>query len=762
MYDGINWETIPVSNNTVIRSLAVDSSGKVYVGAKGDFGYLKYDNAGKTIFSSLLHTIESKDRDFLDIWNIHVVENEIYFQTESKIFKLKNNLVTVINIDNLARRSYSAGNNILMQITGKGLAQLNKDSAILIPGSEIFINKKVLSIVLYANNKLLIGTSNELFVCSFKISNDILVFDHKPKKLKTEAEKILQVNQLYHILKLNDNKYCIGTKGKGAIIIDSIGTILQNINTKNGLLADEVYYSYLDLHNNLWLGLGFGISNINIESPVTYMDETSGIKGTVLSIIKFKGVLYIGTTTGVFYLTNDGFIKISGIYNQVWDFIIIPDQNDTIIKNLYASTSDGLFLIKNNQAINIFDKLAFSFQKSNLFSNRLYIANNSNLIIGRFNQALNIKTVKEINVNAEIRNIVEDELGNLWLATNSSGIIFIKSEFFNNEEHSNSNKYITTYDTSLGLPTLNWNIPHLNKNKIVVATKKGIYTFNKEKNIFEPHIANKAFKNGTRWIYTMQINNGNIWFDSDKGRGILIKQYDGNYILSESAFQPVKSLLGDYGNKNSIYFDGFVTWFGLHKGILRFDKKVSTKYNQEFSVLLKNVFVKSDSVLFSCFLADKNLSNYTNSVPLSHQCNNPTFNYSAPFYISEENITFSYYLEGFDKQWSEWSLKSEKEYTNLPAGEYIFNIKAKNIFEKESEIFKYSFEISAPWYNHILAYFVYFILAFLIILIIVKLNIRRLKLEKINLEKIITERTKKISKQKLQIKILSFNGKKKK
>ena len=62
-------------------------------------------------------------------------------------------------------------------------------------------------------------------------------------------------------------------------------------------------------------------------------------------------------------------------------------------------------------------------------------------------------------------------------------------------------------------------------------------------------------------------------------------------------------------------------------------------------------------------------------------------------------MTYSYWLEGDDESWSKWSPEHKKEYTNLPPGEYVFKVKAKNIFETESEIAEYRFVINKPWFE---------------------------------------------------------------
>ena len=43
-YDGVRWRSIPLPNASVVRSLAKDSTGTIYVGAHAEFGYLSPDS----------------------------------------------------------------------------------------------------------------------------------------------------------------------------------------------------------------------------------------------------------------------------------------------------------------------------------------------------------------------------------------------------------------------------------------------------------------------------------------------------------------------------------------------------------------------------------------------------------------------------------------------------------------------------------------------------------------------------------------------
>src|SRR5437016_6586293 len=46
VYDGVHWQTIRLENRSAVRSLDEDGNGTVYVGARGDFGYLALDESG--------------------------------------------------------------------------------------------------------------------------------------------------------------------------------------------------------------------------------------------------------------------------------------------------------------------------------------------------------------------------------------------------------------------------------------------------------------------------------------------------------------------------------------------------------------------------------------------------------------------------------------------------------------------------------------------------------------------------------------------
>jgi DNA-binding CsgD family transcriptional regulator len=105
---------------------------------------------------------------------------------------------------------------------------------------------------------------------------------------------------------------------------------------------------------------------------------------------------------------------------------------------------------------------------------------------------------------------------------------------------------------------------------------------------------------------------------------------------------------------------------------------------------------------------------------LAHSNNALHFSFSSLFYDESDATKYEYWLEGFEPKWSEYSLQTEKEYTNLPENEYVFHVRAKNIYDVVSEEAVFRFEVLPPWYRTIWAYILYFILYCVVIYLIIK------------------------------------------
>jgi class 3 adenylate cyclase/HD superfamily phosphodiesterase len=125
---------------------------------------------------------------------------------------------------------------------------------------------------------------------------------------------------------------------------------------------------------------------------------------------------------------------------------------------------------------------------------------------------------------------------------------------------------------------------------------------------------------------------------------------------------------------------------------------------------------------------------------------------SLKFYASDLNypghIRYSYLLKDEDATWSEWSQLPERNFSNLPPGEYQLFVKAQTLNGSLSDTFSILFHIRSPFYLQWYAW-VFYALVFTGIIGIIGLQ-RKMKFEKekIKLERIIQERTSELMREK--------------
>jgi len=151
---------------------------------------------------------------------------------------------------------------------------------------------------------------------------------------------------------------------------------------------------------------------------------------------------------------------------------------------------------------------------------------------------------------------------------------------------------------------------------------------------------------------------------------------------------------------------------GAEKGfyLINYDEYKKNRYPLQARIRAVKALGKTDSLLFGGYFGDVNdsLDQPVEAVyNISKKWSSLHFEYSSSLYSAQNSIQYSYLLKGFDKDWSEWSKKTEKEYTSLPAGNYTFQVKSKSNLGNESAITEYSFNILPPWYQTTWAYGLY-------------------------------------------------------
>lgn len=132
--------------------------------------------------------------------------------------------------------------------------------------------------------------------------------------------------------------------------------------------------------------------------------------------------------------------------------------------------------------------------------------------------------------------------------------------------------------------------------------------------------------------------------------------------------------------------------------------------NPEHVPVLSKVIINYDSVLMpASVVRDFNII-FAGELVLNKHENNIAFEIG-----SEDTVSYSFLLKGFDKEWTPWRSNHIKEYTNLPSGRYLFQVKYSAVKGITGQMKAVSFRVLPYWFLSTPALIIYIILVILLV-----------------------------------------------
>ncbi len=139
-YDGVSWRLIKLPG---VRSLAVDSTGRIYVGLENDLGYLEPDRTGNWQFISLREKIPAIERDITTVFTVFVLGEQVLFQDQFRIYRYLDGEIKVFRSEGGIHRAFGVRDSYFVREQGRGLWILQNDSLRWIEGSEPFATDRI-------------------------------------------------------------------------------------------------------------------------------------------------------------------------------------------------------------------------------------------------------------------------------------------------------------------------------------------------------------------------------------------------------------------------------------------------------------------------------------------------------------------------------------------------------------------------------------------------------------------------------------------
>ncbi len=745
-FDGSTWRTYKIPNSNNVRSVKFDpASGRIYVGAYNQFGYFESSEDGGLSYVSLIPKIlDAKYRSTDFIWNIHLFKDEVIFQSFGTVYVFKNDQITPLPAEGRFQFSYKAGDRLYFQEVTKGILEYKDGKMFTLPGTNSLNAYEIWGIFSLEDDTLLIATL------------EAGLFIHDGEHVypwNTEANQFIKNNSSLGGVKINEDLFVLNSVLGGIVICNAKGEIIQQIDLKKGLKNNTVLSSFLDSSNNLWLGLDNGISYLNINSPFTYFSSSLNLSSVYATVVHNEN-LYVATNQGVFYhklngtFKDDSFRLVEGTATQSWNIQVIGGE-------LICANNKGALVIDGNRVSRVLGYTGyFGFKE---------IPGHPGYILGSNYGGFSLFKMGPRGIGFQNRiegfyNSSKDfemDANHVWL---------LRDQFLYQLELADDLQTLSIKKrhTSLGNDGKGINTLKKIDNTLYFVSENHFYSYSKELDAFREDLVLSGLFKGLPIINSVcKDTAGNLWYTYDQSNeiGVLMKLEGPGYT---NVLEPFSNLTGNlvfnYLSVNTI--DPNNIFIGLINGLAHYDSQFSRE-----NIARPKAFIRSFSYGDQT-MVQGNPQHKEMEYKLPYVNNNVSFTFSSPDFESGKNIQYSYQLEPFDKQWSNWSKLALKEYTNLREGTYTMRVKEKNSYGVESEPTSLTFTVSPPWYRHPIAYIGYLILGCLIIYLIrlqVQAKIRKNKYyETIEQRKLYLEKESKIriEQYRLEKKIQKLNKEK--
>jgi ligand-binding sensor domain-containing protein/DNA-binding CsgD family transcriptional regulator len=706
-YDGSYWRTYPLPNKTIVRSLVIGKDNKIYAGGQNDFGYFSPDKNGKLVYTSLKTLLSEKNSSFSDIWNIVSVGDGIFFMSREKIFQYTNKSITVYPAYSEWQFLGLSNNQLIAQDLKNGLLTfVNGVWSAFVKGSKLPKDFLVSAIFPLGKDSSFITTiTSGFFILA---NNDITSFP-------VQGNNPFLKERILTCTPVNKDWIAVGTNLDGCYIMNKKGEIIQNLSRKEGLQLNNVLTLFIDKDNNLWMGLDNGIDFIAYNNSIKHIYPEKLNEGEGYSSIVYNNTLYVATSNGLYWVpvsnkndlsfVNGEFQSINNTKGSSW---VLNEIDDVLLFGHH----DGVFRIVDNVATPIRTPVGYlSFLPlSNVLPSPLVLAGNTNGVdILEYKNKNFISTGNIPGFNERSQFMAIDNNNNLWIAHQYKGVYKID---LTDKDHPK----ISFYTEKNGLPSNIKNQLFKVKNRVVICTEKGVYEYNPITDAFNISPYFKTFFGERNIRHLKEDAEGNIWFVEEKNLGVV----DFSGPKPETIYFPELNgkIVSGYEHINP--YNRSNVFVGTEKGfcLINYEQYKKNKYKMQAQIRSVKTSGNTDSLIFGGYFGEVNevLEQQQDAIQkIASNLNSVHFEYSSPATGHQNSVEYSHFLLGYDKDWSAWSKKTENEYTNLPPGNYTFQVKAKNNLINESTICSYSFTVLPSWYQTYWAYFFYALMVFVIV-----------------------------------------------
>ncbi|MBS0632747.1 MAG: response regulator [Verrucomicrobia bacterium] len=681
VFDGVQWTAV-ATDTPAVRCLAVDAAGRVWLGGVDQLGYAERDAAGRWQFHPLADRLPAAHRPLGRVWDCAVVGDTVWFGTETKALRWQGGAFTVFDFHRTGTL-LAAGGQVFFQVKNQGLQRWDGAAFQEWSRDPLVAGPSVMRLFAQPDGAIEGMNSAGAF---FRLRGRAV------EAIAPGARAALGTARIICALPRPDGGWYVGTDSTGLLILDADGRLARHLTRAEGFTDSPVLDLARDRAGALWAATFSGPFEIEQPEAATFFGPAQGLpEGLSQGLARHQGRLYLTASAGLMRL-----VPGRGAFELTPGSPRYPQKLLEEPAGLLIAHGNGIARLHDDKFTTLYtsDNPCTSLAASRRDPQLLLVGRSAGFTVLRRMADGTLKEVHHWPDLGQIRDVVEDESGAVWLATSTRGIHRLVP---GTGEQPWAAATLTTFDTkSRTLPgTSDSTYPLSTPLGVVYNTGSGQARFDAAADRFVP---DNRFHQGPRTIVQLGVSGvlgaegwATAHFGGEDEPALLGRLAPG---MGGAAFFPappgVQEVLGPTdGGRILIEGEGAgrIVWARSVEGLVR---------------LRPAALAGADSTPWAARLTRFEADGAAQplaaaAAPVFPYSRNPyVFAWQAPRLERGALVTYRSRLVGWDQQWGPPTADRETRYSALPAGAYRFEVQAADRLGRVSSVAALDFRVTPP------------------------------------------------------------------
>ncbi|MCC5866191.1 MAG: response regulator [Wenzhouxiangella sp.] len=710
IFDGAGWQTIRLRHNRHIRVLEIDDAGRIWTGSPDEFGYYAPASDGSLVYHSLSDKLPDVHRSFGPVRGVQLINGAVYFNALHHLFRWGEGELTVV----------AAGTEETFRIT------LNHQNRFLVLAGQHFYDytefpvagrevqpeqrwrlpegPRLSFLTSWPDGRILMGSLEDGL---FWLEED----GAQPLETAFDFSKAWP----YRAVPAPEGGILVASQLQGLFHLGPGGEALDRIAHRNGLAVNSINDLVIDHENGVWLAQDGAIARVDLFSGRRVFDADFGLSNTY-ALIPFQGHWLVGGDAGLSVLAADGpdASRLETIEAPILQVFGILDDDDAVLVAATEGVHRMVLDLDNRSLLDhellLSDNHAFGLVRSRL-RDAVYAELESGLGV-LLKTTEGWRSLGRIEgIDRDARTVAEDESGRVWVGT-------AVGRYYRLAWQGDALVLEAELGAEDGVPDSVVRAFNLGERTVLGTTRGGYRPVEPDALRIEPDpdFGNEQLGD-RRGVFRMYADSegrvvagigqgGALWRGSLGEDGRL--DWHGRWLTDLAP--AVNWFIGKRGDH---------LWIGRHPGLLRLDwPPTEPEVEPSRLQVVRAGFPDQDQWL----IAGPGPTGLADKLPAS--AGSLRFEYALTSFTAPDLTEYRVRLEGLERDWSRWSHEPRRDYTNLPGGDYVFRVQARNaaglIFDSEP----LAFRVQPPYYLTPLAWSIYVLAAVVLLLLSARLGQR--------------------------------------